>query len=126
MKTKSDRIKQSFLLIASVVALSLSLALSPLVKADQFDEQIKQLQADSYQDAINKLQSQIDAIRAQIQANIVKRDDLQNQIKAAEIELEKQKDLLGENIKAMYVEGEISTLEMLASSKDLSEFLDKQ
>src|SRR5690606_27243869 len=29
-------------------------------------------------------------------------------------------------IKAMYVAGDISTLEMLASSKDLSEFLDKQ
>jgi surface antigen len=33
---------------------------------------------------------------------------------------------LGENIKAMYLEGDISTLEMLASSRDLGEFVDKQ
>nr|MCW1908746.1 CHAP domain-containing protein [Candidatus Saccharibacteria bacterium] len=43
-----------------------------------------------------------------------------------ENELARQRKILGENIKAMYLEGQISTLEMLASSKDLSEFIDKQ
>jgi peptidoglycan hydrolase CwlO-like protein len=33
---------------------------------------------------------------------------------------------LGENIKTMYLEGDISTLEVLASSKDLSDFVNKQ
>ncbi len=85
-----------------------------------------QVQASSYQDAINQLQNQINALQQQIQANQAKRDDLQKQIEAAQAELDKQKALLSESIKAMYVEGQISTLEMLASSKDLSEFLDKQ
>ena len=73
-----------------------------------------------------KLQVQIDALQSQIDANRAKMDDLQNQIIAAETELAKQKVILGESIKAMYLEGQISTLEMLASSKDLSEFVDKQ
>jgi len=34
--------------------------------------------------------------------------------------------LLGSNIRQMYLEGQISTLEMLASSNDLSEFVDRQ
>ena len=84
------------------------------------------VQAVSYEDAISKLQLQIDAVQGAINANIAKQADLQNKITIAEAELAKQKLVLGENIKAMYLEGQISTLEMLASSKDLSEFVDKQ
>lgn len=84
------------------------------------------VQADSYEDAISKLQIQINDIQNAINANIAKQEELQKQITAAELELARQKTILGENIKAMYLEGQISTLEMLASSKDLSEFVDKQ
>ncbi len=84
------------------------------------------VEAISYEDAISKLQLQIDAVQGSINANIAKQADLQNKITMAEVELAKQKLILGENIKAMYLEGQISTLEMLASSKDLSEFVDKQ
>lgn len=142
MKTKLLQLKIRLLALVAIAVFAVGGIVVPIVKADQFDAQIKQIQSDSntkqaavnqlqaqansYQDAISKLQQQIDAIRAQIKANEAKRDDLQKQIDAAEIELAKQKKLLGENIKTMYVEGEISTLEMLASSKDLSEFLDKQ
>lgn len=83
-------------------------------------------QAVSYQDAINQLQAAINVLQGQIDANTAEQNRLQAEIVVAEAELAKQKRLLGSNIKAMYVEGEISTLEMLASSKDLSEFLDKQ
>jgi surface antigen len=115
---------------------------APLVKADQFDAAINalkaqnsqnqdaanqlQVQAVSYQDAVDKLQAQINALQASINANKAKQLDLQSQITAAEAELAKQKKILGENIKQMYLEGQISTLEMLASSKDLSQFIDKQ
>jgi len=83
-------------------------------------------EATSYQDAINILKAQIDTLQAQIDANTKEQARLQQEIVVAEEELAKQKRLLGENIKAMYLEGEISTLEMLASSKDLSEFVDKE
>ena len=142
MKTKILQHRSRFVALIAIAVFGFGGVVVPMVRADQFDEQIKQIQADSsnkqaavnqlqaqadsYQDAINKLQQQISAIQAQIRENEAKRDDLQKQIDAAEVELAKQKKLLGENIKTMYVEGEISTLEMLASSKDLSEFLDKQ
>lgn len=91
-------------------------------------QQVAQLedQAESYQDAIAQLQGQIYQLQAQINANIALQEDLKNKIIEAEAELERQKALLGKNIKAMYLEGEVSTLVMLASSKDLSEFLNKQ
>lgn len=142
MKNKKVQIKQQLVAIASIAVFGFGLIVSPLVTADQFDEQIRQIQADnnekrqsvqqlevqadSYQGEINRLQVQIDTVRAQIRENEAKRDDLQVKIAEAEAELEKQKKLLSENIKAIYVEGQTSTLVMLASSKDLSEFLDKQ
>lgn len=83
-------------------------------------------QATSYRDAIKKLQARIEALQGQINANASEQARLQKEIKKAEAELDKQKSLLGENIKAMYLEGDISTLEILASSHDLSEFVDKE
>lgn len=83
-------------------------------------------QATSYNDAITKLQAQIDTLQGQIDANTAEQAKLQGEITAAEAELVKQKKVLGENIKTMYLEGQISTLEMLASSKNLSDFVDKQ
>ena len=85
-----------------------------------------QSQATSYQDAITKLQAQIDTLQGQINANTAEQQRLQGEITTAEAELSKQKKVLGENIKTMYLEGQISTLEMLASSKNLSDFVDKQ
>ena len=134
-------IKSTPTLIITIVVASGSIIV-PRVSADQFDAQITALQqanavkqeaksqlgseAASLSDAMYKLQVQIDALQGQINTNKAKMDDLQNQITAAEAELAKQKVILGESIKAMYLEGQISTLEMLASSKDLSEFVDKQ
>ncbi len=75
---------------------------------------------------IERLQTEILGLQAQISETESKQAAVQTKISEAEAELEKQKELLGYNIRAMYIEGDISTLEMLASSKDLSQFLDKQ
>lgn len=136
---RAGRFTSLFILTGLMAA---SFVIAPFVQADQYDEKIRELQAansanqqnvnqlqvqaDSYQGEIDRLQSEINALQEQIRANEAKRDDLQKQIEAAQLELDKQKAMLGESIKAVYVEGQISTLEMLASSKDLSEFLDKQ
>jgi peptidoglycan hydrolase CwlO-like protein len=143
-KMKKTKISQARSLI-SVVAICVVLILATVintVRADQFDDQIRALQsqndssqsasnqlaaqANSYQDAINKLQDQISALQAAIVANQQKSEELKQQIIQAQAELDQEKKVLGENIKAMYLEGKTSTLEMLASSKDLSTFVDKQ
>lgn len=124
------------------VGLCASIFVGGYVRADQFDEQIKVLQQDnvakrqasnqlaaqasSYQDAVDRLSAQINSIRQAILDYQRQSDDLQKQIEAQQAELVRQKQVLGQNIKAMYLEGQISTLEILASSKDLSEFVDKQ
>lgn len=117
-------------------------ALIPSARADQFDEQIKQLQsqnaqsqgavsqlqvqASNYQDAINKLQGQIGQIQQQITDNQTKQANLQKQIDDDQNELDRQRKALGSDIKAMYVDGSPTTIEMLASSHNLSDFVDKE
>ncbi|HEX5395229.1 MAG TPA: CHAP domain-containing protein [Candidatus Saccharimonadales bacterium] len=115
---------------------------SGIARADKFDVQIDNLkdqnasyqsqvdeltsQADSYQDAINKLEAQINGLQQQIVANQKASDKLAAEIKQKEAELAHQKDVLGENIKQMYLEGQISTLEILAASRDISDFVNKE
>lgn len=129
-----------FLLANAVIAAVLSQ--TPFVFAVNYQQQIDQLaqqnserqgevsdlsdEATSLEDKISRIQDSINSIQGQINKYTEEIDKLEKQIKQAEIELEKQRDLLGQNIRAMYLEGDISTLEMLATSKDLSEFVDKQ
>jgi surface antigen/cell division protein FtsB len=114
----------------------------PIVRADQFDQQIQALQdqnnglqsqsndlqsqANSYQDAISKLQAQIDSIQAQLAESQAQQASLQQQIIEKQAELDQQRALLSEDVKSMYVDGQMSAIEMLATSKNLSEFVDKE
>ncbi len=138
----SVRIRHFLGTLALGITLSASIFAGAIVRADQFDAQIQALQQDnaakrqaanqlaaqasSYQDAVDRLSTQINSIRQTILDYQHQSDDIQKQIEADQIELDHQKTVLGENIKTMYLEGQISTLEILASSKDLSEFVDKQ
>lgn len=148
LKQKLQSIQQAHVLtkvglIVAVLLLAVgTIPRLPVLKAATIQEQITALErenaanrrqvadlrnsATSYQNAIAQLQSQISIVQIQIDANTAEQARLQNEITAAEAELAKQKRVLGENIKTVYLEGQISTLEMLASSKDLSEFVDKQ
>ncbi len=130
------------LLLLILVAGFVVSPLSKTVRADRFSDQINELknqntqneqsvkalqvEAGNIAEVIAGLQTQINGLQDQINANQAKSDELARQITEAEIELDKQKNLMGQNIRAMYLEGDITTLEMLASSKDLSEFIDRQ
>ena len=143
MKKQTNAKLQSFsLLILAAVFASASLVYVPHVRADRFQEAINALNTDSGQkvavknqlgaeaqslaDVIARLQAEINALQSRIDANNAEVARLNGEIKAAEIELERQRDLLGQTIRAMYLEGDITTMEMLATSKDLSDFFDKQ
>lgn len=141
MKTKQFSTRLS-LLIAAVVISGSSFGTYSLVSADRFQDQINELsnqnsdkqnqvqalqvEADTLQGVIAAMQVQIDGLQKQISDNQLKSDTLKAKIIEAEVELQRQRDILGQNIKAMYLEGDISTLEILASSNDLSTFVDKQ
>lgn len=85
-----------------------------------------QAQAASYQDAINQLQQQISGLQASINANVAQQAQLQQQITEAQNEINHEKTILADDVKTMYVDGTPSTLEVLATSKNLSDFVDKQ
>lgn len=129
-------------LIASGAFVISALLVPIAVNADRFDEMIQErqraqslaqgqsnelgAQANDVQSQINDLQNQIASIQAQIDTNTAKQNELTRQIEAAQKKLEEQKELLSANIRSMYIEGDISPLEMIASSKNLGDFVDKQ
>lgn len=83
-------------------------------------------EASSYADAISRLNSQIGLLQGAIDANTAQQTSLKQQIDAAQAEINHQRTILAADVKAGYVDGTPSTLELLATSKDLSDFVDKQ
>ena len=133
---------QKLALLALLVVFAAGFVITPFASADNIQSEINRLQAQNaqydakvdaledqavgYRDAIEKLAAKIEALQGRINENVRQQKRLQREIAEAEKELERQKELLGQNIRTMYLEGDISTLEMLASSKDLSDFVDKE
>lgn len=107
-----------------------------------FDEQIKNLKQNSAhaQAKKRKLSSQAITLSGTIQSlkqetRILDRqvndtkgkvDGLKKDIKKVEKDLRRQRQLLGVNVRKMYVEQDMTTLEMLASSHDLSHYVDQE
>lgn len=130
----------SVIVVISVFAIAA--AYVPTVRSATLQQQIDELnsqnaqkqndknalgaQANDLSAEITKLQAEINAAQAKITENENEMARLQGEIKKAEDELTRQRGLLGDTIRTMYVEGDISTVEMLATSKDLSDFFDKQ
>jgi surface antigen len=131
-----------FRAVMAAAALMLLIGGATAVHADQYDEQIKALnaqnsqaqnvvnsltaQAGSYQAAIDQLQAQIDAVRAQIAANQAQQAVLQQQMTDAQNKITEQKKYLADDIRSMYIDGQLSTIEELATSKNLSDYVDKE
>ncbi len=140
-RTKSISVRVLLVAVAALMAL-LSFGVTRYIGAQSLQEQINQLtaennqaqgqldalrvEASSYQEMINALAAQINAYQREINARQAESEQIQAEIVQKEAELAKQRDVLGENIKAMYLEGNITTIEMLATSKNLSDYFDKQ
>lgn len=140
MTQKRTRLKR--ILVAMVAIFALGISPAAEVYADQFDDQIKALEgevaryqqeagklraeADTLQNQLNALTAEKNALIEQINLNEAKLKQLQDQIKQTEIRLENQKILLAGNLRSMYLESTVSPLEMIASSKSISDFIDKQ
>jgi len=131
-----------YLAMALLVFISIGVSGQKIINAQTLQEKIDNLQKEnernkssveklrkvavSYENAIEVLEEDIAETEKAILVSSNRQAELEQKIREAEAELKKQKNLLGQNIRAMYLEGDISTLEMLASSKDLSEFIDKE
>lgn len=112
------------------------------VSADQYDEKISALQASmaQYQAAANKLNEEAatlanalaqitnekNALQAQVDLSQAQYDKLVIQIANTEKQIKDNQDALGTTIADLYVDDEISPIEMLASSQNIGDFMNKQ
>lgn len=146
LKTKQISFQSPLLarlrLFGLVLALVGLIGSAAIVHADQFDEKINalnqqnnaargvlnglQAQAGSYQEAISQLQAQIDAMTAALNANLAKQAGLQQQITDNQTKIDQNRAYLKESIKTMYVDGQLSAVEALATSRNLSDYVDKE
>ena len=150
MKQRSTTLvfsSSSFAAKAAMVACAVLMAVSaPIeigrVSATNYDEQIKSAKkeakknqgkaedlsrmADSYQAELNQLESQARALQEQIAASERRHSKLESEIKENELKISKNKSALGDTIVDLQIDSEATTLEMVASSRDISDFVDRQ
>jgi peptidoglycan hydrolase CwlO-like protein len=122
--------------------LVLAFGVSPIVKATNYQAEINnlnaqnaqsqsalnslQVQAGSYQQTIDAYQAQITAIDNSIATNQAKQAQYEQQIAADNIKIAQNKAYLSDDLKTMYVQGQMTTIEQLATSSNLSTFVNKQ
>jgi len=83
-------------------------------------------QALSLRTTLAELSNQKAVIQAQLDISQAKYDRLQKQIAETENKILENQDALGKIIADLYVDDKITPIEMLASSKTVSDYLDKQ
>ena len=140
--SKKFKTRAGLVLVAIVIAAAVPLGYAKVANADDYDAKIAALQReiDNYQAAAQQLGSQADSLQkeldgiknqmaqlqTQIDLNQAKYDQLVVQIENTKKEIATNRDALGEVLADLSIEGNISTLEMLASSKNISDYVDKQ
>lgn len=124
-----------FLLNISIISLTSADEMSEL--NDQINRVQKELgdtqkQKSTLQGEIAAFDSQIYMITLQVQATQAQLNKTQSEIdqtlakiKQAEDDLQKQKETLKENLKVFYEEGQVSSIEVIASSDNFSEYMDR-
>lgn len=140
LMTLSSKILLVFLSILIIVGVQIQMFQK--TSADQYDDKINALQQDitryqaegarlnseaaTLQSALAQLTNQKVAIQAEIDLSQAKHDKLVVDIADTEKKIKDNQDALGVTIANLYVDDNITPLEMLASSKNISDYLDKQ
>lgn len=141
--SRKGLVTKSVLVAAAVMmVVATPLTLMPTARADRYDDQINALkqeigqyqaeaqrlagEADSLQKELSKLAGEKAVIQGQIDISEAKFAQLQQQIKETEQKIASNQDALGETIADLYVDDTITPLEMLASSENIGDYVDKQ
>lgn len=141
IKNMTKTLVMVFVSLMLVVSLNLQYN-TKTASADEYDEKIAALQKqiEEYEEKTAKLGEEADTLRNKIQIMKNKQAKIETEIKASEarekslekkiteteLKIEDTKDTLGDAIANMYVADDVSTLEMLASSTSISDYIDKQ
>lgn len=125
-----------------ITALAALITISSPVYASDYSAQIQSLQnqnADKQtslenlktaalplQQKIDNLQATIDGLTKLINDNQAARDKLTGSIASLDGQIAGQRQILKDSVRQMYIQGDMSTVEMLATSKNLSDYVDKE
>lgn len=85
-----------------------------------------QTEANTLQNKLSTLAVEKDQIQTQINLSAAKISQLEQEIIETQEEIERQKGLLANSLVNLYVDNSVTPLEMLASSDNISEYIDKQ
>lgn len=101
-------------------------ALSKQIQDNQAIVKQKQAEGDNLENRLDAVRADLASARANLE--MTRLQVSQNKARQSEVQtrLKKQTDLLGENIAAVYRQGGISPLELIAGSQSLSQYVDKQ
>ncbi len=140
----SQKAKRAFLIFSALVLVGSGVGYlqTKPASADQYDDKIRALQADmeryrseasrlsdeaaTLANALAQITNEKNAILAQIAVSQAEHDKLVIQIADTEKQIKDNQDALGTTIADLYVDDGISPVEMLASSQNIGDFLDKQ
>lgn len=139
---------KTFTMRACVIAVTImAVTLSPFTtaqpaSADKYDAKIRALeqqiaqydgqaaklgkQRRTYENQLAKLTNERNQIQARLNKSQAKAEQLGAQIASNQQKMQDNQSVLGDTIADMYIDGNISPLEMLASSDNIAEYVDKQ
>ena len=99
----------------------LNAALEEAKKNTEEKEALKQ----EYEDKISQVQGQIDTLNNEIRTLDEEIAQKQKEIEGPQKEIDENMELLKQRIRAIYMAGETSTLDIILGAEDFSDFLDK-
>lgn len=95
---------------------------------DQNEDRLDELRnkKDSLENRLEILDAEAEQIQSEINVTEQEINQTQSEIQETEEELERTKELIQENVKVLYKEGSPSTMEVLFSSDNFTDFVNKQ
>lgn len=96
------------------------------IEAGEAEVESLQYQANTLQGKLTELQGETASLESQIATTQQNITDKENAIAGAEADLVRQREILAENIRVLYRNSNLDSLEILASSNDFSDFIEKQ
>lgn len=97
-------------------------------RSAQYQQEAEHLrhEAASLENTINALNAEKEAIQGQIDISQTKYDHLLVQIAETEQKIEEQKVVLGNTLANLYVDSDVTAIELIAGSKSIGDFMDRQ
>jgi surface antigen len=127
---------------AAGIIIGVSAMSGPVSAAIDYNKEIKRLQDAKAADASTRaslqgvamtleqklanLRTSIASLDAQIQVNLAARADTTAKIAVTDQQIAQEQQMLGQLIRQMYIDNDISMLEKMASSKNLSDYVEKE